>query len=393
MLFAATSQPCTILFETARPLGPTIACRVPLPRINAIALILLLLAALSLSAFARQSSSKFEDLAARAAAARDQNNLPLAIQLYAQAEQLKPDWAEGWFYLGLLQYTSNQFPPAIDAFNHLLQLQPSAAPAVALRGLCEFETGAYDDSLRDLEQAVEHGAANEPRNAQVIRFHLAELLAHAGRFEEAVSLYRGFAALPVDDPELTVGLGLAGMQIRTLPKDLSPSERDLSQAVGKAAFTFLSGEQEAGGKLFAEIFARYPTALNVHLFYGTLLFPDGPDLAADQFRSEVAMAPGNASARSMLALTLIALHRYSEALPEAEQAYAAQPGLELAEVALGRCLAQTGDVERATALLKTVVQRDPNNLEAHLGLVAVYSRTGKREDAYRERRICLSMGK
>jgi tetratricopeptide (TPR) repeat protein len=90
----------------------------------------------------QQAPAQFDDLAARAAAARDQQNLPLAIELYTQAEQLKPDWQEGWWYLGVLQYSNNQFPGAIDAFTHLLQLVPTAVPAMALRGLCEFETGA-----------------------------------------------------------------------------------------------------------------------------------------------------------------------------------------------------------------------------------------------------------
>ena len=91
-----------------------------------------------------RSPARFDDLAARAATARDQQNLPLAIQLYSQAEQLKPDWQEGWWYLGILQYSANQYPGAIDAFSHLLQLVPTAVPAMALRGLCEFETGGYD---------------------------------------------------------------------------------------------------------------------------------------------------------------------------------------------------------------------------------------------------------
>lgn len=393
MLFTPVSNAITRRMLNSRPPARTPAARsLRTRRIGWIALIALLLV-VAHSTSAQQVAPRFEELAARAAAARSENNLPLAIQLYTQAEDLRPDWAEGWFYLGLLQYTANQYPPAIDAFNHLLQLQPAAAPAMALRGLCEFETSAYDDSLRDLEQAVARGAANEPRNAQVIRFHLAQLLDRAGRFEEAVSQYRFFVLLPVDDPDLMAGLGLAGMQVKTLVKDVAPADRALYQAVGKAGFTFLSGDPLTACDLFTKVFARYPNALNVHLFYGTLLYLDAPDLAVGQFQSEVALAPANASASAMLAFTLLTVRRYSEALAEAEHAYAAQPGLEIAQIALGRSLAESGDVERAEALLKAVLQRDPNNLEAHMGMVAVYSRAGRREDAYRERMVCLGLGK
>ena len=342
---------------------------------------------------AQESAPSFDDLAARAAAARDQENIPLAIELYGKAEQLKPDWAEGWFYLGQLQYQSNQFPQAIDAFSHLLQLQPTAVPAMALRGLCEFETAAYDDALRDLDMAVAHGAANEPRNAQIIRFHLALLLAHAGRFQDALDQYKFFATKHVDAPDLLLGIGLAGLRVTIFPKDIPAADRDLYQATGKAGYAILAGESEHGDDLFRQLFVRYPTVPNLHLFYGFLLFPHDPTLSVDEFQREAVLAPTNETAHAMLAFTLMIAGRYSEALPEAEHAYSVSPDMELAQLALGRTLAETGDVKRATDLLNQVLKVDPNNLEAHLGLVCIYSRSGRREDAYRERQLCLTLPK
>lgn len=334
---------------------------------------------------------QFDDVAARAAAARDQGNIPSAIELYAKAEELKPDWAEGWFYLGMLQYQQNQYPQAIEAFNHLLQLQPTAAPAMALRGLCEFETAAYDDSLRDLEQAVAHGAAKDPHNAQIILFHLAQLLAHVGRFQDALEQYKFFAIKHVDAPDLLLAIGLAGMSVRTFPKDVPPQEREIFQAAGEAGYALLADQSERADGLFRQLFVRYPSTPNLHMFYGLLLFPHDPPLAVDQFKAEVAVAPGNETGHAMLAFTLMLAGRYAEALPEAEHAFAVAPDMELAQLALGRTLAETGDVKRGAELLNQVIARDPNNLEAHLGLVSIYSRAGRREDAYRERMLCLGL--
>jgi len=342
---------------------------------------------------AQEPARSFDDLASRAAAARDQENIPLAIELYRKAEQLKPDWAEGWFYLGLLQYQGNQFPQAIDAFNHLLQLQPTAAPAMALRGLCEFETAAYDDALRDLDMAVAHGAANEPHNAQIIRFHLAQLLARASRFQDALEQYKFFATRHVDAPDLLIGVALAGMRITTFPKDVPASDRELYQAAGEAGYAVLAEESERGDDLFRKLFSRYPTQPNLHLFYGFLLFSHDAALAVDEFRREIALVPANETAHEMLAFSLMIAGQYREALPEAEHVYSVAPDMELAQLALGRTLAETGDIKRATELLNRVLQADPNNLEAHLGLVSIYSRSGRREDAYRERQLCLSLPK
>jgi len=342
---------------------------------------------------AQEASPQFADLAARAAAARDQQNIPLAIELYTQAEQLKPDWREGWFYLGLLQYGANQFPAAIDAFNHLLQLEPSAVPAMALRGLCEFETGAYDDSLRDLEQSIAHGAANEPRNEQILRYHLAQLLVRAGRFQDALTQYKIFIEKQVDSPDVLLGLGLAGTRVRLLPKEIPETDRGLYLAAGSAGYAFLSGNSELAASIFTELFARYPTAPNLHLFYGYLLFQHDSELAINQFQSELTIAPGNIEAHAILAYTEMIAGRYAEAVPEAEHVLAAMPDMEMALIALGRSLGETGDPKHGMELLNRVLQSDPDNLETHMGLAAIYSHAGRREDAYRERMVCLGLAK
>jgi len=342
---------------------------------------------------AQVTDPQFASLASRATEARNQQNLPLAIELYSEAVKVRPDWAEGWFYAGLLQYSSNGFPAAIDAFDHFLRLQPDSAPALALRGLSEFETGAYDNALRDLEQGVRKGAADEPRNELIIRFHLAELLARAGRFEEAVAQYDFFVAHHVKDSDLLVGLGLAGMRMQDLPPDVPPDKRQFLEAVGSAGYAYLSDDYESASKQFNELFRRHPTAPNLYFFYGSLLYKDIPSLAIEQFRAEVAHFPGNIYVHGLLAFTLTVEGRYAEAKPEAEIALAAAPDLEMAQIALGRALAETGDVKRTTELLNKVLQKDPQNLEAHMGLADVYSRAGRREDAYRERMVCLGLAR
>ena len=340
-----------------------------------------------------QQAAQFDDLAGRAAAARDSGNVPLAVELYGQATQLKPDWAEGWFYIGLLQYGANNFPAAIDALNHVLELKPGAAPALALRGLSEYETGAYDDSLRDLDEGVKKGAANEPRNEQIIRYHLAQMLARAGRFQDAMLQYQFFASKHIDDPDLLLGLGLAGMRNTTLPKDFPAEGRELVEAAGSAGYVFLSGDSQTADGMFRKLFERYPTVPNLHFYYGVLLFMHGPDLAIDQFKSEVEVAPSNAAAHAILAYALMFAGRFAEAQPEAEAALARVPDIEMAQIALGRSLAEAGDVKRATEVLNQVLKRDADNVEAHMALAAIYSRTGKREEAYRERLVCLGMQK
>jgi tetratricopeptide (TPR) repeat protein len=349
-------------------------------------------ALLSLPAISTAQSAEFSDLAARAAAARDQQNLPLAIDLYTQAEQLNPSWQEGWWYLGILQYTSNQYAGAIDAFSHLLQLVPTAVPAMALRGLCEYETADYENALRDLDQAVAHGAANEPRNEQIIRFHLALLLSHASRFEDALVQYTALAKLKAEAPDLFVAIGLAGMRSNSFPAGVASSDREFYQGVGHAGYVFLSGDDEQADQLFSHLFAQYPDRAGIHFCYGYLLFPHDPAMAGDQFQRELAVKP-TSETQALLALTLIYEGRFSDALPPAQLAYNSDPNLHIAQVALGRALAETGDISHGADLLNKAIERDPRDLEAHLGLASIYSHTGNREEEARERTICRDLSK
>ena len=52
-----------------------------------------------------------------------------------------------------------------------------------------------------------------------------------------------------------------------------------------------------------------------------------------------------------------------------------------------------GYTQRGEELLNRVLERDPKSLEAHLGLVSIYSRGGKREEAERERKVCRELAK
>jgi tetratricopeptide (TPR) repeat protein len=342
---------------------------------------------------AQEPSPQFDQLARQAAAARDQRNIPLATELYDKALEQNPGWAEGWWNLGLIDYTVSQYPQAIDAFNHLLKLDPHAVPAMGIRGLSEFDTGDYADSLKDLELAVAHGAANDKDHEQILRYHLGLLLTRAGRYWDALAQYRSLAGEQFDSPDFEAALGLVGMRVARLPSDLNAHDRELAGALGEAAYAFLAGDSNGADAQFNGLFSRFPSTPNLHYFYGFLLFPHDRYMAVEQFQKELAIDPANQLSTGLLAFTLMYIGRYKEALPVAEQALAAEPDMEMAQLALGRSLIETGDEKRGVEVLNQVLEHDPKNLEAHMGLAAAYSLDGRKEDAYRERMVCLGLDK
>ena len=337
-----------------------------------------------------QAGPQFDDLATRAAQTRDAGKLAQAVELYRQATAQKPDWQEGWWYQGLLQYSANQYPPAIDAFTHLLKLEPHAVPAMALRGLCEFETAAYDDALRDLDTAVAHGAASDPRNAVILRLHLAQLLTRASRFQDALAQYSFFALGKAENADLDAGIGMAGMRVAALVSDATAQDRVLYEAAGRAGWQLLANNTMQADASFRQLFTQYPKARNLHFMYGYMLFPHDSAMALDQFQQELAVAPDNTAARGMLAFTLMIDGRYVEARAAAEQALTEEPGMAMAQIALGRALGETGEYARGEEMLKKVLAEDPQNPEVRMGLISIYSHMGRSEEARRER---LAMAK
>ena len=87
-------------------------------------------------------AATFEELAAKATAAREAGNIPQAVDLYREALQLKPTCTEGRWFLGTLSYDSDRYDIGRQAVE-FVKLEDKAPPGWSFLGLCEFETGEY----------------------------------------------------------------------------------------------------------------------------------------------------------------------------------------------------------------------------------------------------------
>jgi tetratricopeptide (TPR) repeat protein len=341
----------------------------------------------------QSAPNRGNDLITQASAARMQNDIPRAIELYSRAMQVNPKWPDGWWFLGSLQYGAGNYVPARDALSRYIEMIPSAGPAFALRGLCEFESGQYTEALGDIQRGISLGAANQPRNEQILRYHEALLQTRLGSYASALKTYSFFAKNGVTNPELLVAIGLAGLRMPLLPKDVGAEQQPLVSAAGDAAYRFLAGDESSATQAFQELFRLFPNAPNAHFFYGYLLFATDPDAALTEFLQELKIAPSNADADVMTAWALLLRNRASEALPYAQRAADKEPGLPSAQLVFGRSLMETGDLNGAMEHLQQALQLESGNLETHLALAKAYSKSGRKEDARRERLLCLQLTK
>jgi tetratricopeptide (TPR) repeat protein len=260
-------------------------------------------------------------------------------------------------------------------------------------GLCEFEIGNYEPSLKDIQQALALGAANQSRNEKILRYHEALLLTRTGRFEEALRSYAFFAHDEDLNSELLMALGLAGLRTPLLPRELKPEQQALFISAGRAAFDYMKRDLDAANADFQHLFDRVPPVPNAHYLYGYLLYATDQDQAVVEFKKELEVNPSNAAAEVMLAWIPLMRNDGSTALPYARKAAADDPGLPSAQLVLGRALTETGEAREGIEHLEKTMQWQPDNLEVHLALAKAYSKTGRKEDARRERLLCLEMTK
>ena len=340
---------------------------------------------------AQTTAADFETVSAAASAARVGGDPARAVELYSQALALRPDWQEGWWFLGVLHYGADRYAPAIDAFNHYLALNPGGGPALALRGLCEFEAKQYPEALQDLQRGIALGAADNPRNGMIVRYHEALVLTRLGRFEEAIGRYTVLVKKGEHSEQLPTAIGLAGLRMALLPGESEPAREAVVSAAGRAGMQVMSGDAAGGDASFAEIFKLFPKAANVHYFYGYLLLSADPDHAVSQFREEAAAHPGDANAHAMLAWAAGMEGDFADALPNAKLAATEDPSLALGQLVLGKAMVETGNPSGGLAHLETLLRMEPWNLEGHLAIAKAYANLGRVEDARRERLLCLQL--
>lgn len=342
-------------------------------------------------AFCQSVETALSSLAARAAAARDRGDLAQAVDLYRQASALDPHWAEGWWFLGNLQYKLDQYAPARDSLSQYIALTPKAVAAIALRGLCEYELGQYPESLGDIEQAISLGAANQPRNAQILLYHQALLLTRLGRFEEAIDKYSAFVKQGIANEDIALGLGLAGLRMPLLPQTAQPQDLALAAKAGAAAILIINGDTSNGEAAFHTLLVTYPKTAGVHYFCAYLLLKTNADEAIEELKQELSVAPSSKPALTLLAWALELRGDYVDALPVAQQATEGDAGSANNQLVLARALLESGKADSALSHVEKALTEDPSNLEAHITLAKLYSEMGRKEEAREERLLCLKL--
>jgi tetratricopeptide (TPR) repeat protein len=327
----------------------------------------------------------FEALSPRARAARDAGRNDEAIAAYRQAVELRPDWDEGLWYLGVLQYETGRCVEADSAFERFLGRKPEAGPGWTMRGVCAFDRGDFPGAIEWLHKGIGLGLGANAELQRVARIRLAQALVKTGQFELAIGPLTQLAQLSPIPPGLVDTTGLALLRLDVLPSEVSEGRRDLVQKLGRAGVAHLGQRGDEAARLYAEVVSAYPDVPGVHYAYGVFLLRSGNERGLSELRRAAQLRPDDAMAPLQIAFELLVRGDFAGARDSAMKAVELAPGLFAARNALGRALVEMGDIAAGIRELEVAVRLAPDSAEAHFTLARAYAKAGRAEDAARER--------
>jgi tetratricopeptide (TPR) repeat protein/SAM-dependent methyltransferase len=170
----------------------------------------------------------------------------------------------------------------------------------------------------------------------------ASSAAQAGRFADAIGLYRGVLARAPDHAEAMHFLGVCLVRSGRRDEGLPLVERSVRLAPANALYRQNFGLILAEAGLLTE--------------------------AETQFQEILGFQENHSTAHNYLGMVRQRLGRMDEAIGSYEEALRLRPGDAAAANNLGYCLLERGDIERATPWLRHAVAADPSSPMAHSNL-------------------------
>src|ERR1700690_69607 len=218
-----------------------------------------------------QASADFDSLSQSATAAREAGHAAEAIPLYRRALELRPDWAEGWWYLGALLYDADQFRAAVPAFQNVFRLAPDAPGVLNFLGLCEFEIAEYEHALQHLEAGGSAANQEDPQLARVATYHLALLVNRAGDSERALQLLSQEFAQGTPSDQIVFAFGLAMLRVPLLPNEVDASNEALLHSVGQLGVLSAQGKSDQALDTYPPLLLLHPDLPFLHAAYVSAL--------------------------------------------------------------------------------------------------------------------------
>lgn len=348
-------------------------------------LILVLLASPSTHA-QTPDKAQFDDLSRRAQAVLDSHPED-AIQLYKQALAIRPDWPEGWLYMGGALYQLGRYAEATDSLRKGIGLAPVFANGWALLGLSESQLDDPDQALADIRKGEDLGIGGNIPFETAVRVRAAQLLILSSAFDEALAQLQPLTKYPNEPPPVEETMGLCAL---ASPDDLSkitPARRAVTDLAGKAAWSFATLHPDAAAAGYRQLLSQYPTEPGVHYAYGLFLLETDIKEAMAEFQKELQNNPKHWPSMLVIASIEIRQGTPEKAIESLHAAMKIVPTKYrwLCHLNVGHADLDANNAAAAISELEDAVRQRPSSANAHFLLAEAYRDAGRKADAEREK--------
>jgi putative PEP-CTERM system TPR-repeat lipoprotein len=311
-----------------------------------------------------------------------QRSLEKAETEMTALEGMAPKDPRTSFARAQLQFEQQKFAAARESVLQVLRVAPEHVPALTLAGIAAFHTGAYAEAESHLRKAVANapGALDAKRYLAMIRLRLGqtdqalkdvnELLARSGEHPAIVAL--------AGEAYLAKGDVAAAARYYEKAKTLQPQNTKLQTRL--AQIRFAAGESDRGFKELEAASSSNPNDYQADLaLIAAHLRQRQADKALEALQDLERKQPNNPVTHQLRGLALLLKRDAPGARKSFERAVALRPTYMPAIANLARLDLREKKPAAARKRYEAVLQKEPGNEQAMLGLAVLLRVTGADE--------------
>lgn len=337
----------------------------------------------------RPATPQPENLVRSGVAARQHGDLKTAIADFRQALALHPGLVEAQVGLGEALVSAGDLDDAIDLDRQALAASPDNLGLQTNLGVAYYRKGNLADARRQFEAL--HSAHPDDLNATVMLGYTYNKL---GRTADTIALLGPLEAGHLTDLGLEYALGFALLDTGNHAQGIARIEKvaaarhaaDAWMLAARARFELQQFKQAlVAAQRAIEADSAFP---GEHTLAGQALFAMGePDKATGEFQAALRQNPSDFTANLYLGILRFNQHDLTSAKPLLELALSIHPQDPLTRLEMAKLQNMQGNAGDALSILESLVKSDPDWIDPHIELAALYYKLHRPDDGLRERQV------
>ncbi len=294
-----------------------------------------------------------------------------------------PKRADGYRLKGLVSYQRKNYADALNNLQNSIKIAPTLE-AFHFLGLCHYSRGELESALSQFRKILD----NVPDSRQA-RLMIGTILLAQKRVDDAIAEIQ--KVLHKDDNDAIAHnlLGNAYMAkgmfedgMREFNKATKINPKIVDAYLKKGYFYFSRGQNAEGETELATAVQAAPDALNSRLLLASYNLRSGKaDKALSILKSGLTGKKGDAFLLNSIAGVYFSLNKPDEGLKSIQKAKEADPAFPTSYQNLATYFAATGKYDKAIEEYTALLQNDPKNVQAMLGLAGLNEIKGKESEA------------